>query len=162
MTSDLKLVPDFDIPWVVRIEGDPVQKNRARHHVVKNKDDTVNFVQTYSDQKDIEKFYKIQIWNQFKQLPFEGHVSIRVKFGVKRPASHYGTGKNAGIVKPLFKNAIPSKKDLDNMIKFLLDCCNGITWKDDHQVVKIMAEKVYTEKPFTRMHFIDKDQWIIF
>ena len=37
------------------------------------------------------------------------------------------------------------KPDIDNCLKALLDCATGIIWKDDCQIVKIYAEKVYSE-----------------
>jgi Holliday junction resolvase RusA-like endonuclease len=36
-----------------------------------------------------------------------------------------------------------SKPDLDNLVKFVKDCLNGIAWHDDSQVVSIMAKKLY-------------------
>lgn len=44
-----------------------------------------------------------------------------------------------------------SKPDIDNMVKFYLDCANGIVFDDDRQVVSIVANKYYSEKPRTEM-----------
>ena len=41
------------------------------------------------------------------------------------------------------------KPDLDNCIKFVKDCLNGIAWKDDSQVVRIVAYKHYHADPVT-------------
>lgn len=42
----------------------------------------------------------------------------------------------------------PTKKpDLDNVIKGVLDSINNIAYKDDSQVVKVITEKFYSEKP---------------
>jgi len=35
--------------------------------------------------------------------------------------------------------------DLDNLLKFLCDCANGILYKDDCLIVSILAQKVYAE-----------------
>lgn len=40
-----------------------------------------------------------------------------------------------------------SKPDLDNLIKAVKDGLNGIVWVDDAQVVRVVAEKKYSEKP---------------
>lgn len=39
------------------------------------------------------------------------------------------------------------KPDADNVLKALKDGCNGIVWRDDAQVVRIMLEKRYSETP---------------
>jgi Holliday junction resolvase RusA-like endonuclease len=39
------------------------------------------------------------------------------------------------------------KPDLDNVCKIIADALNGIVYKDDTQIVKIIAEKYYAETP---------------
>jgi Holliday junction resolvase RusA-like endonuclease len=42
----------------------------------------------------------------------------------------------------------PAKKpDLDNVIKAILDGCNGVAFRDDVQVIRLTAEKRYAEIP---------------
>ena len=44
----------------------------------------------------------------------------------------------------------PCKRpDADNMLKAVLDGCNGVVWKDDCQVVQLYATKVYGSTPMT-------------
>lgn len=43
------------------------------------------------------------------------------------------------------------KPDLDNLIKFYLDCANGILFEDDRYIVSLSAKKVYGEKAQTEM-----------
>lgn len=77
---------------------------------------------------------------QFQQEPFDTAISIKVRFGIERPAS----------VKPQ-KRPLPSvKPDLDNLIKSL-DSGTGILWKDDNLICKIQAEKVYSDKGFIEL-----------
>lgn len=47
------------------------------------------------------------------------------------------TGAHRPIVKP----------DTDNYIKSTLDGLNGLLWEDDNQIVKIVAEKYYSDRP---------------
>lgn len=39
------------------------------------------------------------------------------------------------------------KPDADNILKGIKDGCNGIVWRDDSQVVRIMLEKRYSALP---------------
>ncbi len=43
------------------------------------------------------------------------------------------------------------KPDIDNMIKFILDCMNGIAYEDDAQICKISALKIYSHQPRTEI-----------
>jgi Holliday junction resolvase RusA-like endonuclease len=49
--------------------------------------------------------------------------------------------------------AVPhtKKPDLDNLIKFVKDCANGILWDDDSQVTAITAAKAYYPHPATEI-----------
>lgn len=53
-----------------------------------------------------------------------------------------------------------SKPDLDNLIKFYLDCGNGIFWSDDSQVNSISSKKYYSEKPRVVMRIMKNDREI--
>ena len=81
-----------------------------------------------------------------KKFINKGPVNMWITFYMKRPKSHYRTGKFSNMLKkdaPLYHT---SKPDIDNMIKFIMDCCTGILYKDDSQVHSINASKVYCDK----------------
>lgn len=46
---------------------------------------------------------------------------------------------SAFAVKLRFYSGVWTRKDIDNMIKLVLDACNGVVWADDRQVVGIDA-----------------------
>ena len=46
----------------------------------------------------------------------------------------------AGTVKPT------KRPDLDNFLKAVVDGCNGILFRDDAQVTKIIVEKIYASE----------------
>jgi len=49
----------------------------------------------------------------------------------------------------------PTKKpDADNIAKIILDGCNGILYKDDSQIVKLISEKKYSENPRVEVEII--------
>jgi crossover junction endodeoxyribonuclease RusA len=76
--------------------------------------------------------------------PFVGPVKVEITFGLPRPRSHYGTGKNAGRVRdgaPWYPHGRP---DLDKLARAVLDGLTaGCSWVDDAQVVCLTARKVY-------------------
>ena len=41
------------------------------------------------------------------------------------------------------------QKDLDNMLKYLFDVFNEVVFKDDKQIWKVNAQKLYSENPRT-------------
>jgi Holliday junction resolvase RusA-like endonuclease len=50
-----------------------------------------------------------------------------------------------------------NRPDLDNLIKFYMDCANGVLYEDDKQVVKIIATKVYAQSPHTEIYVNEID-----
>jgi len=49
------------------------------------------------------------------------------------------------------------KKDLDNLEKFILDCANGILYKDDSQIIRITSSKEWAENPRTEIQIMQKE-----
>lgn len=57
----------------------------------------------------------------------------------------------------------PNKPDIDNLLKFYSDCFNGLFYRDDSQIVQIIAKKFYATYNKTiivikdiKEHYIDK------
>lgn len=77
-------------------------------------------------------------------------VRLELLFLSDRPKNHYGTGRNAGIIKsssPEHKTTMP---DLTKTLRAVEDALTGIIWKDDSQVIQQQTEKRYCrgeEKP---------------
>ena len=44
-----------------------------------------------------------------------------------------------------------SKPDADNVAKAVLDACNGVVFRDDSQVVILIATKAFSEEPGVRV-----------
>lgn len=76
--------------------------------------------------------------------PMTEPVRVDVLFLVERPAGHYGTGRNAGVLKPNAPSYPSTKPDVDKLARAILD---GLTdagvWRDDSQVVTLHARKRY-------------------
>jgi Holliday junction resolvase RusA-like endonuclease len=78
--------------------------------------------------------------------PMTGPVVLSAVFTFARPAGHYGTGRNAGRLKPSAPGR-PIAHNLGDLDKLLRGVCDGLTdagvWCDDSQVTDIMSAKVY-------------------
>ncbi|HSH52137.1 MAG TPA: RusA family crossover junction endodeoxyribonuclease [Bacteroidales bacterium] len=128
----------------VIVKGKPIAKARPRFARAGK------FIRTYNAQESEEGKFLLLAIEQINHV-FEGPIELAMFFYMPRPKSHYGTGKNEGVLKvsaPIFHT---TKPDIDNLIKFPLDILNEVAWEDDRQIVKITAVKEYSEIPRTEI-----------
>jgi len=78
-------------------------------------------------------------------------VNVNIYFTFPRPNAHYGTGRNKAFIKasaPPF----PSSHAIGDIDKLARACLDALTdagiWKDDSQVVGLLAVKVWVGEPF--------------
>ncbi|KOX10186.1 RusA family crossover junction endodeoxyribonuclease [Nocardiopsis sp. NRRL B-16309] len=77
--------------------------------------------------------------------PLDGPLSVDMVFSMPRPKGHYGTGRNAGVLKPsaaLYPQGMP---DLSKLARSTEDALTSAgLWKDDARVVEYgRLAKVY-------------------
>lgn len=70
------------------------------------------------------------------------NLRIEILFKFKVPKSYNKKQRN----KALSDEIGPTKKDIDNCIKAVLDGLNGKAWKDDRYIHEIIAKKQFAEK----------------
>ena len=75
--------------------------------------------------------------------PWEGPIEMNLDFYFSRPKTHFRTGKLKHLLKPTAPSYHSGRKDLDNLIKFVLDALNKHAYLDDGQVVCIKSRKFY-------------------
>jgi len=76
--------------------------------------------------------------------PLLGAVSVVLLFQFPRPRGHYGTGRNRATVRPSAPLHPSGRPDIDKLTRAVLDGLTmGGAWKDDAQVVELMARKMY-------------------
>jgi len=79
-----------------------------------------------------------------------GPVALSVTFFYARPKSHYGTGKNLGVLKPTAPAFNVGPYDLDKSVRGVGDALEQSgAIRNDSQIVKINAEKLYAHQPGT-------------
>lgn len=122
----------------IYVPGDPKPQKRHRH-VSKGK-----FVTTYDPSKKDKEIFLKACLGQLPKKPLEGPLRVWVIFSFKRPASHYGTGRNSGNVKASAPKDHTKVPDLDNLVKFVWDTLNKNAWKDDSQINTATLQKGYS------------------
>eukprot|EP01031_Cornospumella_fuschlensis_P034639 gene34639-41945_t len=85
--------------------------------------------------------------------PLEGGIAVNMVFLFSRPKHHYGTGKNADVLKSTADLWHTKRSDIDNLAKFVLDALNSVAYKDDSQVCVLHTTKIYTDtEPGVEVH----------
>lgn len=108
----------------------------------------------YDSQKP-EKYYIQMQMHQFVEtiangldLPYNQRLHIDLTFHTLIPKNPSERKRMA------FIGQFPeTKPDLDNLIKFYLDCGNHILWRDDKLIVDLHAKKIYSLEPRTEIEF---------
>lgn len=75
--------------------------------------------------------------------PLAGELELDVVFVFARPKAHYGTGRNAGRLKPSAPAYCAKRPDVDKLCRAIGDALTGIVFVDDAQVVELRAAKHY-------------------
>ena len=116
------------------------------------------FASVYEDKKDkmAKQDIAVIVQQQAPEQLLDCPLRVDLKFYFPRPKGHYGSGRNSGVLKPQFTNALyTSKPDVDNLCKLVLDALTGIFWRDDACVVESYIKKMYSDKPRTEI-FINR------
>ncbi|MCC0681076.1 RusA family crossover junction endodeoxyribonuclease [Clostridioides sp. ES-S-0005-03] len=119
------------------IDGEPIGKERPRMNTYAKRTYTPNKT------KDYENLIKWLYQSKVKYY-FEGYIKMTLR-------CYYSIAKsNSKKVKEQKRNNAlrPSKKpDIDNVVKIVADALNEIAYKDDTQIVEVVASKYYSDKP---------------
>ena len=74
-----------------------------------------------------------------------GPLSLSIIFHQVRPLTHYGTGKNVGVLRPHCPQYPAKRPDATKLFRATEDALKGILWADDGQIVIARATKLYGE-----------------
>jgi len=125
------------------IHFEPVSLKRHRHRLHGG---------TYDPSKKEKEDFIKAIENLSTSLPtglptekMTKPIKCILNFYCKRPKSHYKTGKYSNILKDTAPKYNINNKDLDNMVKFVLDALNDKLYVDDSLIFEITCSKLYSE-----------------
>ena len=127
------------------ILGDPVAQKRHRHAKVGN------FVRTYDPSTKEKTDFRIVAQQNAPATPFKDALFVEINCYFARAKSHFGTGRNAGVLKASAPAHHTKKPDGDNLVKFIFDALNGIFWTDDSIITGHSINKHYSDRPRTEV-----------
>lgn len=84
--------------------------------------------------------------------PLDCPLEMKLVFYFPYLKSHYGTGKNSGVLKgsaPVWHTVRP---DCDNLAKLVMDALSGVFYKDDTVICKLEVLKQYSMSPRTEIY----------
>ena len=114
----------------ITIMGKPITKKRPRFFR------RGDFVGTYNEQETEEGRWMLEVKQYIDaQIPAGTPIALRCYFYFEIPKSMSKKRRAAAMH--------TSRPDLDNLVKFVKDCLNGLAWHDDSQVVSLIAKKFY-------------------
>jgi Holliday junction resolvase RusA-like endonuclease len=119
------------MPYKIILDGPPIAQARPR--VTRR-----GFAYDPNSKEKLAVKWKIK--QQYKGEPIDQPIRLKIYFSMPTPKSLSKKKQDALIGNPHCK-----KIDLDNLIKFYLDCMNGILYHDDSQIFSIEAVKIWAE-----------------
>ncbi len=122
----------------VQIDGNPIPYSRPR----------VTRHGTYNPRYNEKKTITTQLLShRFEKLTEP--LKATLVFSLPIPKSTSKKNREAMLAHKI----VPTKKpDIDNLVKFILDCANGVLFEDDKQIVELVASKRYSDAPSTILH----------
>ena len=134
---------------IIRTLGKPIAKKRPRF-VHRN-----GFSKAYNCQETEEGRWLLEVLQQIpKERPvFEKGAALHMTCicHFERPKSHFGTGRNASILKQSAPEYHVQSPDTTNICKFYEDILNGILWADDCQIVHTEISKGWSSVPMVEI-----------
>lgn len=100
----------------------------------------------YDSQKTVKLMWGLNLRSQHNDVFFEGALHLDVTFYMPVPIRI-----NVKKRQLLFNNPHHTVPDLDNLVKWVCDCCQGILFKNDATVSSITCRKIYSNNPRTEL-----------
>ena len=130
----------------ITIPGEPISKARARSFHRNGR--TMHYDPQNEKKNNVKLFFKNFV-KDFPEIKNANSYCMTLIFYISYPKSLNALNKN----RMSWSNFAHNKKpDIDNLIKFYLDCANEILFDDDQKIVKIDSFKIYSDQPRTEIY----------
>lgn len=133
-------------PITIEVRGVPQPAGSKRAFVLK-KGGAFTGRAVVTDANPKSRDWKIDVQHEarmwFADEPWDCPIHITLRFTIARPKGHYGSGRNAAVLKhgaPPYPN---SKPDCLKLSRGVEDALTGILYVDDSQIVTELISKRY-------------------
>jgi len=137
-------------PIIISIPGKPATAGSHRSFVSRTtkKVVTIHDNSRYPAWRKAAGVYVSNAMKSRKLKPIQGAVCLGVVAFFERPASHYGKGRNCGVLKPSapIQPTSHSLGDVSKIVRALEDSLNGIAWLDDSQICLGVQSKYWVPR----------------
>lgn len=152
-------VPDREADLEVVVYGDPKTKGSVKSFIPRRKDGSL--VTKANGEPMVVKTddtgHRGKAWlgavaqatalemqaADFEMVGPKVPIVLEMVFYRPRPAGHFGTGRNADVLKDSAPPAPSTKPDVDKLARAVLDALKSVAWHDDGQVVGAPAWKEF-------------------
>lgn len=124
----------------LQIDGEPISWKRPAHKIVCGK------VIVFDVQKKEKNAIKWQFYDQYRGLPIHGPILVDITFKMPIPDYVKPEDRQKMLNGQIFHD---TKPDIDNLVKFILDCMSKQIFDDDCQIPFLYTRKEYSLMPAT-------------
>lgn len=126
----------------ISIDETPVSWKRAGVYIRKG------LVTIYDKQTKEKKKTRFFLKTQYTDPIISGPLMLNIEFFMPMPKSTPKRTKQDMLSGKIFHS---KKPDIDNLLKYLLDCMTNIVFVDDAQVRMVQVKKTYSDNPRTEL-----------
>ena len=125
--------------------GCPIPAGSKRAYPIKRKDGSIGVAVTPDNKKQASWMGAVAdaARRVYDGPLLTGAVSLEITFFRPRPKGHFGTGKNAAVLKPSAPKYPTTRPDTVKLARAVEDALTSVIWLDDSQVVNHVLSKRY-------------------
>ncbi len=140
----------------ITIPGEPATKGSTRSFTSARTGKVVTLPAS-NRTDEYEARVKLAARQKWEGKPTRLPVRLCITFWLKRPKSHYRSGRYSRYVRHKAPFEHVKRPDLDKLLRAILDGLTGVIYEDDSQVYDIKASKFYSGEPRTAL-LVEVDQ----
>ncbi len=142
--------PDRSPDLSFDVRGLPLPQGSVRAFVRGGRAVVVGVRQSLADWRSAVAGEARGVMTEADAAPLAGPVVVHLWFRLPRPRSHYlpaGRRRPEPELRIDAPDYVATAPDIDKLIRACLDALTAVVWRDDAQVVRLVAQKRYDDTP---------------